>query len=390
MMAFRLARPLARSSTLLRPASSLMSSAAAAPTTEGFNLSDGTYESVQNYYGKVLGSSNDLKTSACTTISRPSPSIMSALNQVPQPITDKFYGCGTPLPTSIDGLDVLDLGSGSGRDCYLAAAMVGPTGSVTGVDMTQEQLDTATEHVTDFTKAMGYPKENLRFVKGMIEFLGDAGVAPNSIDLAISNCVINLSPNKEKVLQGVYDSLREGGEFYFSDVYCDRRLPQAVREHDVMLGECLGGALYVEDFRRICAKVGFLDVRELTRETITVNDPELEALCGQAEFVSITYRCFKLKEMETLCEDYGQVAYYKGTIADHPHTYKLDDHHIFEKNRPMLVCGNTAAMCGQSWLAPHFEVVGDMNTHYGLFDCAPAGPSASLDKGDAPAAAGCC
>ena len=167
----------------------------------------------------------------------------------------------------------------------------------------------------------------------MIEFLGDAGVAPNSIDLAISNCVINLSPNKEKVLQGVYDSLREGGEFYFSDVYCDRRLPQAVREHDVMLGECLGGALYVEDFRRICAKVGFLDVRELTRETITVNDPELEALCGQAEFVSITYRCFKLKEMETLCEDYGQVAYYKGTIADHPHTYKLDDHHIFEKNR---------------------------------------------------------
>lgn len=56
----------------------------------------------------------------------------------------------------------------------------------------------------------------------------------------------------------------------------------------------------------------------------------------------------------------------------------------------MLVCGNTAAMCGQSWLAPHFEVVGDTNTHYGLFDCAPAGPSASMDKGDAPAAAGCC
>ena len=83
-------------------------------------------------------------------------------NLTPQ---NPISGCGTPLPTSIDGLDVLDLGSGSGRDCYLAAAKVGPTGSVTGVDMTQEQLDEATEHVTDFTKAMGYRKENLRFVK---------------------------------------------------------------------------------------------------------------------------------------------------------------------------------------------------------------------------------
>jgi SAM-dependent methyltransferase len=230
----------------------------------------------------------------------------------------------------------------------------------------------------------------MRFVKGMIEFIEDAGVANESIDLAISNCVINLSPDKRAVLDGVFKALREGGEFYFSDVYCDRRLPQAVREHDVMLGECLGGALYTEDFHRICRDVGFNDVRELTREPIDVTDPELKELCGNATFYSITYRCFKIASLETLCEDYGQVAYYRGTIADQPQSYALDDHHVFETDRPMLVCGNTASMVEDSWLTKHFEVIGDRNTHYGLFDCAPSGGGAVNPTADAPADGGSC
>lgn len=347
------------------------------------------YESVQNYYGKILGSSKDLKTSACTSSNKPTASIRAAIKRVPQPILDKFYGCGTPVPTSIDGLDVLDLGSGSGRDCYLSSILVGEKGSVTGIDMTDEQLSVAREHVDSFTKELGYSKPNLRFFNGHIEFIEKAGVKPSSVDLVISNCVINLSPDKAAVVKGCYDALREGGELYFSDVYCDRRLPKAVREHDVLVGECLGGALYIEDFKRICHKVGFTDPRVLTSERIEVHDPELKQLLGNAKFYSITYRCFKLKEIETLCEDYGQVAYYKGTIADHPDTYALDDHHLFETGRPMLVCGNTAAMVGSSWLGKHFRIVGDTSTHFGLFDCAPAPAPAGGSDETAPAA-GCC
>jgi len=267
---------------------------------------------------------------------------------------------------------------------------VGEKGHVTGVDMTDEQLEVARAHVDEFTSTMGYAKPNLSFKKGMIEFLGDAGVAPGSVDLVISNCVVNLSPNKELVIKGVYDSLRDGGEFYFSDVYCDRRLPQAVREHDVLVGECLGGALYVEDFKRICGKVGFLDPRELTREEIIVHDPELKELLGNARFFSITYRCFKLEGMETLCEDYGQVAIYRGTIEDHPHGYALDDHHVFETGRPMLVCGNTASMVGESWLAPHFEVIGDRSTHFGLFDCGTPVVAKPSDIVESSSGGGCC
>lgn len=362
----------------------------AASTTDGFKLKGGTYESVQNYYGKVLSSSKDLKTSACTSSSKPSPTVLDALRKVPLPVIEKFYGCGTPLPTSIEGLSVLDLGCGSGRDCYIASALVGPQGSVTGIDMTAEQLTTAREHIGAFTADLGYDKPNLRFLEGMIEFIGDAGVGPGSVDLVISNCVINLSPDKEAVVRGCHEALRDGGELYFSDVYCDRRLPQATREDDVMLGECLGGALYIEDFRRICHKSGFADPRELTREEIVVNDPALKKLCGGARFYSITYRCFKLPQLETLCEDYGQVAYYKGTIDDHGTHYALDDHHVFEKGRPMLVCGNTASMVGESWLSKHFTVVGDRDVHYGLFDCSSPAPAAAASANGAAASGGCC
>jgi arsenite methyltransferase len=83
---------------------------------------------------------------------------------------------GSPVPFGIDGLSVLDLGSGSGRDCYAVAGLVGPNGSVTGIDMTENQLSVARKHVPEFTKRMGYPKPNLRFVQGYIECLKEAGI----------------------------------------------------------------------------------------------------------------------------------------------------------------------------------------------------------------------
>ena len=99
-----------------------------------------TYEVVQDYYGKVLSTSKDLKTSACTASGRPHSKIVSIMKKIPTDVMDKFYGCGAPLPLGIDSLKVLDLGSGSGRDAYVCAALVGEEGEVTGIDMTQEQI----------------------------------------------------------------------------------------------------------------------------------------------------------------------------------------------------------------------------------------------------------
>ena len=87
-------------------------------------------------------------------------------------------------------------------------------------------------------------------------------------------------------------------------------------------------------------------------------------------FSSVTFRAFKL-DLEDKCEDFGQVAYYNGSIEGHPHSFILDDHHEFFTNKPMLVCGNTADMISKTWYAPHFKVVGDKSRHLGLFDCGP-------------------
>lgn len=347
----------------------------------------GVLDSVKEYYGEVLTTSEDLKTSACCTAGSPPPLVRDALKKVPDEVKAKYYGCGSPFPMGIQGLRVLDLGSGSGRDCYVCSALVGEGGSVTGVDMTPAQLAVARKYADEYcTQTLGYAQPNMRFVEGEIEYLDKAGIPDSSVDLIISNCVINLSPDKARVLREVYRVLAPGGEMYFSDVYCDRRLPAEVRTHPVLLGECLGGALYTQDFLRLCRQVGFLDPRTLSSAEIEVRDRELRELLGDARFFSITYRLFKLPEaIETLCEDYGQACKYKGTIPGAPHSYALDDHHTFQTGKWYEVCGNTAAMVGDSWMGKHFEVVGDRSTHYGLFACGPA-PAAA----PAPAGGACC
>ena len=349
---------------------------------------------VQEYYGEILQKTEDLKTSACCTTVSPPPAIRSILAHVPDEVVAKYYGCGSPFPLGITGLRVLDLGSGSGRDCYVCAALVGPSGSVTGLDMTAEQLAVARRHVEEYChKTLGYASPNLKFVEGRIEDLAAAGIGDASIDLIISNCVVNLSPDKAAVLKEAHRVLAPGGEMYFSDVYCDRRLPAEVRKHPVLLGECLGGALYEQDFLRLARAAGFEDPRRLATPTpIEVKDNELKELLGRANFYSITYRLFKFEEqggnsLESLCEDYGQAAKYLGTLQGSPHAYTLDDHHMFETGKWYEVCGNTASMVGESWLGKHFQVIGDRSTHYGLFDCSSGGGGGLKDESGG---AGCC
>ncbi len=328
---------------------------------------------VQEYYGKELQTSDDLKTSACCTAKAPSARVRKLLSEVPDEVVRKYYGCGSPFPVDIRGLRVLDLGSGSGRDCYVCAGLVGEDGFVTGVDMTREQLDVARAHVDEYcVTTLKYASPNMRFVEGRIEDLKSAGVEDESVDLIISNCVVNLSPDKRAVLKEAYRVLAPGGEMFFSDVYCDRRLSVEAKTHPVLVGECLGGALYEQDFLRLAREAGFTDPRMYAvPEEIEIRDDGLKDILGQARFYSITYRLFKFPDgrLETLCEDYGQAVRYKGTMEESKHACVLDDHHVFETGKWYEVCGNTASMVAESWMGKHFDVLGDRRTHYGLFDC---------------------
>jgi SAM-dependent methyltransferase len=339
-------------------------------------------ESVRDYYGRVLKSSADLKTSACCLAESLPPHVAAVLPELHEEVKARFYGCGSPIPPALESATVLDLGCGSGRDCYVLSKLVGPKGRVIGLDMTDAQLDVARRHQAWHAGKFGWA--NTDFRHGYIEDLAGAGIADASVDLVVSNCVINLSPDKPRVLGEIFRALKPGGELYFSDVFADRRVPAALATDPVLLGECLGGALYVEDFRRLMAQSGCLDARVVSSAPLALTDPEIARKAGFIGFSSMTIRAFKLG-LEDRCEDFGQVATYAGTIPELPHAFDLDDHHHFQAGKPLLVCGNTADMVSRTRYAPHFRVTGDKAVHHGLFDCGP-GPGAA---GPAPKA-GCC
>ncbi|MDQ7008017.1 MAG: methyltransferase domain-containing protein [Acidobacteriota bacterium] len=328
-------------------------------------------DSVRHYYSKVLASSADLKTHACCCAEAPPPHLASILSRIDPAIVSRFYGCGSPIPDAIEGCTILDLGCGTGRDAFVCAALAGDTGRVIGLDMTEEQLDIGRTRADQQCRRLGLTRTTVDFRQGYLEDLPGAGIEPRSVDVAISNCVINLSPDKPRVFEGVFRALKEGGEVLFSDVFADRRLDPVLRDDPELLGECLAGAMYIEDFRRLLLDLGIRDYRVVSRSPLQIGDPKIEERIGMAHFSSVTVRAFNLPDLEDRCEDYGQVAWYLGTLPHHPHRYRLDDHHLFETGRPLPVCSNTAAMLSQTRLAPHFRIEGNTGTHFGLFDCAP-------------------
>ncbi len=344
-------------------------------------------EVVKDYYGKTLQSSADLKTEACCEPAEIPGYIKQLLTNVHDEVLARYYGCGLIAPHALKGARVLDLGSGSGRDVYALSQLVGEDGEVVGVDMTAEQISVARKHIDWHTKKFGYKKPNMRFLDGYIEDLSALDLEPNSFDVIVSNCVINLSTDKSAVLKGVFDLLKPGGEMYFSDVYSDRRLDEDVKKDPILYGECLGGALYWNDFHHLAKDAGFTDPRIVTDRPLGITDEKLAAKLGAAKFYSATYRLFKLEGLEPFCEDYGQAVIYKGGIEHAEDVFTLDKHHTIQRGKVFPVCGNTWHMLQQSRFTSHFEFIGDFSRHYGIFEGCGTGIPFDIPEDDAAA---CC
>jgi len=168
---------------------------------------DNKHDDVQQYYGSLKGST-DLKTNACTADVKLLPSHSKIRSMLHDEVMSSFYGCGSPIPPALETCCVLDLGCGSGVDVFTCSYLVGQSGKVIGVDMTESQLEKARKHVDYHMKKFGI-NNNVEFHKGLIEDL--SMIPSNSVDVVISNCVVNLSPNKPKVFQEVYRVLKVGG-----------------------------------------------------------------------------------------------------------------------------------------------------------------------------------
>ncbi|WP_369602327.1 methyltransferase domain-containing protein [Hahella sp. SMD15-11] len=349
------------------------------------------HNEVQAYYGQVLKGSEDLKTNACCTPGSIPKHIREALRHVHDNVLSRYYGCGLVAPELLEGTRILDLGCGSGRDCYVLAQLVGEQGSVLGVDMTPEQLEVARATEEWHRERFGYTRKNTEFRLGYIERLDELDLPDNSFDIIVSNCVINLSPDKEAVLREAWRLLKPGGELYFSDVYADRRVPRSLRDDPELYGECLSGALYWNDFHNLAKRCGFQDPRLVEDHPITIENEAVEARIGHIRFFSATYRLFKLEDLEPACEDYGQAVIYKGTIPHHEEVFTLDAHHRIERGRVFPVCGNTWRMLHDTRFAPHFEFIGNWDTHYGIFKgCGTDLPFGSARDDQDSTSAGCC
>lgn len=326
------------------------------------------HDIVKDYYGNVLKGSQDLQTNACCTDDDLSDSLKKILSNIHDEVMARYYGCGLVTPELLSGCHVLDLGCGAGRDCYAIAQMVGENGTVIGVDMTDEQLAIANKHQEYHREKFGYKTSNVKFLKGYIEKLDELNIADNSIDVVVSNCVINLSPDKNAVLKEIFRILKPGGELYFSDVYADKRVPANLREDPLLYGECLSGALYWNDFENLAKSIGFIDPRLIESRAITIDNDEVAKRLDDLKFTSATYRLFKAQNLEVDAQDYGLTVTYQGSIPEHEQAFSLDENTHFINQQATKVCGNTWHILQQSRFQKHFDFTGDFNKHLGLFN----------------------
>jgi SAM-dependent methyltransferase/N-acetylglutamate synthase-like GNAT family acetyltransferase len=220
-------------------------------------------EMVKEYYGNAV----QKKTGCCTKSSTGISAVVTVpdlagyreevLASIPQAAAESSFGCGDPLAFAgvKEGETVLDLGSGAGIDCFIAAQKVGPSGKVIGLDMTPAMLEAARRNA----KAGGYT--NVEFRKGEAE---DMPVESASVDWVISNCVINLSPDKQKVFAEINRVLKPGGRISISDIVADA-LPEFVRNDSGSYCGCVGGAMPTTDYLSGLTQAGLVEVKAESR-----------------------------------------------------------------------------------------------------------------------------
>lgn len=217
-------------------------------------------EVIKASYGNMAKSRDGCGCGSCgcdsnQTVQRQSGEMGYSLNEMNQAPSESNLGlgCGNPLAIASlkEGEVVLDLGSGAGFDSFLASPRVGATGKVIGVDMTKEMIIKARKNALKGN----YP--NVQFKQGDIE---DLPIEDNSIDAIISNCVINLAPDKEKVFKEAHRVLKTGGRLMASDIVLVKPLPEELREDEELLIGCVSGAILKEDYLKLLEEAGFADI----------------------------------------------------------------------------------------------------------------------------------
>lgn len=306
-------------------------------------------------------------------------------------IKNHFHEFGAPMPPLMEGCAVLDLGCGSGRDSYLAAQLVGENGHVIGIEPNGDRLAIAEKYLDRERKQFDYEESNVRFLNGNPEDL--SAIPDGSIDIVISNCTFNLSFDKDAYVREVYRVLKDNGEWYFTDVFTDRRIPLGLAQDIGLRAMRLGGAMYINDFRRIVQAAGFFDPRYPLTFKTPLTDEE-QALFPEISFATITCRLLKSQWTEDVCESFGETVSYKGNLPDYPECFLFDHQIRFPAGQSFQVCNNVSALMHTRY-AVAFDYEGSREVHIGdthgdhIIKVAPSYEGV-IDEDDQPIKASCC
>ncbi|OQZ01645.1 MAG: methyltransferase [Candidatus Brocadia sp. UTAMX2] len=301
------------------------------------------------------------------------------LKIIPQEVLDRDYGCGDPSQYVRKGETVLDLGSGGGKICFIASQVVGPSGRIIGVDMNDEMLALARRANSEVSKRLGYT--NVEFRKGKIQDLRidrdalDAWLKRNpiksesdlallesyiqqigetsplipdgSIDVVISNCVLNLVDHKEKtkLFREIYRALKRGGRAAISDIVSDEPVSLKLQQDPELWSGCVSGALQECEFLRAFEDAGFYGI------TIAKRDERPWRTVQGIEFRSITVLAYKGKEGP--CRDHKESVVYKGPFQE----ITDDDGHRYRRGVRVSVCRKTFNILGREPYANFFEFI---------------------------------
>ena len=314
------------------------------------------------------------------------------LRVIPQEVIDRDYGCGDPSKYLRQGETVLDLGSGSGKICFIAAQIVGVKGKVIGVDMTDEMLAVARQSAPTVAERIGYA--NVEFRKGRIQDLAldlerldeklerspitDAAsflaadqlaeelrvkhplIASDSIDVVVSNCVLNLveSKSKRQLFEEIFRVLKKGGRAVIADIVSDEEVPEGLQNDPELWSGCISGALTESGFLSAFENVGFYGIQILNR------DAQPWRTVQGIEFRSVTVEAFKGKQGE--CFERNQAVIYRGPFKE----VLDDDNHRMERGMRYAVCDKTYNLYRKAPYREFFEFV-DPLVHVALAEAKP-------------------
>lgn len=301
------------------------------------------------------------------------------LKAIPQEVIERDYGCGDPSKYLRAGETVLDLGSGTGKICFIAAQVVGASGRVIGIDMTDEMLSVARSNAPIVAERIGYA--NVEFRKGRIQDLAldlekldqelkarpitDAAsflradelaqelrvkhplVASDSVDVVVSNCVLNLveAKSKRQLFEEIFRVLKIGGRAVISDIVSDEEVPEHLQNDPELWSGCISGALTEEGFIAAFTEAGFYGVQILKR------DEEPWQTVEGIEFRSVTLEAFKGKQGP--CVERNQAVIYRGPFKE----VLDDDNHRMERGRRYAVCDKTYNLYRKAPYKGFFELV---------------------------------